>query len=70
MLQLLLNRIYSGSCFFKYEVKYLYLLVVSLYYLGAQDSVGLDVLGEDFAVPADVGEFDFDHFFLAVSKVD
>jgi hypothetical protein len=43
---------------------------VSLYYLGVQDSVGFDLLGEDFAVPAEVVEFDFNHFYLAVATVD
>jgi hypothetical protein len=47
----------------------LYLVIVPLYHLGAQNSVGFDLLGEDFAVSADVVEFDFDHFFLAVATV-
>jgi hypothetical protein len=45
-------------------------MVVTLQYLGSQNSVGFHLLGEDFAVSSDVVEFDFDHLFLVVAAVD
>jgi hypothetical protein len=43
---------------------------VALQDLISQNSIGFDLLGEDFTVWSYVIEFDFDYFFLAVATID
>jgi hypothetical protein len=38
--------------------------------LSPQNSMDLDMLGKDFAVPSYVVKFDFDYFFLVVAAID
>jgi hypothetical protein len=45
-------------------------MVVTLQYLGCQNSIGFHLLGEDFAVSSYVIEFDFEYCFLAVAAID
>jgi hypothetical protein len=48
----------------------LYQPVVALQDLSVQILMCFDLVGEDFAVPSYVIEFDFDHFFLVVAAID
>jgi hypothetical protein len=67
---LFLNGIDSCSGIFEYEVKYSYLLIVSLQDLGSQNSVGFDLHGEDVTISWYILKFDGYYLFLTVVAVD